>query len=74
MSLPHNYCAFLPDQQYHPHKHCILKVLFSHANCSEVLILPCSISRMIVSEEKTSENNMICCNIHESNKCGMKET
>jgi hypothetical protein len=61
-SLPHKYCAFLPDQQYHPHKHCIiisealfLKVLFSHVNCSEILIVPHSISRMAVSEENIAK-------------------
>jgi predicted nucleic acid-binding Zn ribbon protein len=56
-SFPHSYCAFLPDQQYHPHKHCItskalfLKALFSHVRCSEILILPHTISRMTVFEE-----------------------
>jgi hypothetical protein len=58
MSLPHNYCAFLPDQQYQPHKHSIiisealfLQALFSHVNCSEILIPPHSTSRMTVFEE-----------------------
>jgi hypothetical protein len=42
MSLPHNYCAFLPDQQYHPHKHCII---ISEALFLKAFFFPCQLFR-----------------------------
>ena len=83
-SLSHNYSAFPPDQKNHPYKQRIiisealfLKALFSHVSCSEILILPHSISGIIIFKKKIVEIMQFFCNIqqrHESTKHGIKVT